>query len=183
MTMVGPSRMVSPERAADLVKAGAVLIDVREPDEHAREHIAGSAPCPLSSLDHIDLPAGTPLLFHCRSGARTTADAARLAQKAGARDWYLLEGGLDAWRKNSLPVVVDRQRPIEVQRQVHIAAGAMVFIGAALGLLASPWFLVVPLFVGAGLTFAGVTGFCGMARLLMKAPWNRPSILSGAVRP
>ena len=183
MTMERASRMVPPERAAELVKAGAVLIDVREPDAHARERIADAVPCPLSSLDRIDLPAGTALLFHCRSGARTTANAARLARKAGARDWYLLEGGLDAWRKNGLSVVVDRRRPIEVQRQVHIAAGAVVFVGSALALLASPWFLVLPLFVGAGLTFAGVTGFCGMARLLMKAPWNRPSPLSGAVRP
>jgi hypothetical protein len=42
-----------------------------------------------------------------------------------------------------------------------------------LGLLVSPWFFVVPAFVGAGLITAGVTGFCGMARMLMRAPWNR----------
>ena len=72
-----------------------------------------------------------------------------------------------------MPVVTDRRQPIELQRQVQIGAGTLAFVGTVLGLLVSPWFLVVPLFVGAGLIMAGVTGFCGMARLLMRAPWNK----------
>ena len=173
-------KRVGPEEAARLTEAGAVMVDVREPDEHARERIDGAVPCPLSSFEHQDLPAA-PLLFHCRSGARTAANAPRLAQKAGAREWYVLEGGLDAWRRSDLPVLRDRRRPIEVQRQVHIAAGAMVLTGTTLGLLLSPWFLILPLFVGAGLTLAGLTGFCGMARLLMKAPWNQVEIHAASI--
>jgi hypothetical protein len=46
-------------------------------------------------------------------------------------------------------------------------------VGTLLGLFVSPWFFAVPAFVGAGLITAGVTGFCGMARILMRAPWNR----------
>jgi hypothetical protein len=37
---------------------------------------------------------------------------------------------------------------------------------------AEPWFFGIPLFVGAGLLFAGITGYCGMALLLQRAPWN-----------
>ena len=60
-----------------------------------------------------------------------------------------------------------------MQRQVQIGAGSLVLIGALLGLTVSPWFFAVPLFVGAGLMFAGITGFCGMALLLQRAPWNQ----------
>ena len=68
---------------------------------------------------------------------------------------------------------MDRRQPLELQRQVQIGAGSMAFLGTLLGLLISPWFFTVPALVGAGLTVAGMTGFCGMARILMKAPWNK----------
>ena len=85
----------------------------------------------------------------------------------------MVEGGLDAWKKAGLPVVADRRQPLELQRQVQIGAGSLAFLGTLLGLMVSPWFFGVPLFVGAGLITAGVTGFCGLARLLLHAPWNR----------
>jgi len=72
-----------------------------------------------------------------------------------------------------LPVVTNRRQPMELQRQVQIGAGSLAFVGTLLGLFVSPWFLAVPAFVGAGLITAGVTGFCGMARILRRAPWNR----------
>jgi len=101
-------------------------------------------------------------------------NASRLAQKAGgACEAFIIEGGLDAWKKAGLPVATDRRQPIELQRQVQIGAGSLAFIGTVLGVMVSPWFLAVPAFVGAGLMTAGVTGFCGMAQLLMRAPWNK----------
>jgi hypothetical protein len=42
-----------------------------------------------------------------------------------------------------------------------------------LGFLVAPAFFGVSAFVGAGLTMAGATGWCGMARLLRIMPWNR----------
>ncbi len=54
----------------------------------------------------------------------------------------------------------------------------MVLTGVALGAFASTWFLVIAAFFGAGLTFAGATGTCWLALLLMKAPWNRPAAAS-----
>ena len=102
------------------------------------------------------------------------ASTGRLAGRLGGDcDAYVVEGGLDAWRKAGLPVATDRRAPLELQRQVQIGAGSMAFLGTLLGLLVSPWFFAIPLFVGGGLTVAGVTGFCGMAMLLMRAPWNR----------
>jgi len=167
---------VTPAQAKGLIEKGAILIDIREADERARERIPGARHVPLSRLGAADLavPAGKPVLFHCRSGARTLGNAARLAaQLGGGCDAYVVEGGLDAWRKAGLPVVTDRGAPLELQRQVQIGAGSLTFLGTLLGLTVSPWFFAVPLFVGGGLTVAGVTGFCGMAILLMRAPWNR----------
>ena len=57
-------------------------------------------------------------------------------------------------------------------RQVQIVAGSLVALGVALGVLVSPWMLILPAFVGCGLVFAGVSGWCGMARLLAVMPWN-----------
>ena len=169
-------QIISPEQARQMLDDGAVLVDIREADEHAREHIAAARHLPLSKLDGVDLELhqGRPVIFHCRSGARTSANAPRLKSLAGdACEAFIVGGGLDAWRKARLPIVMDRRQPIEIQRQVQIVAGGLGFAGVLFGVLVSPWFLIVPGFVGAGLLFAGLSGFCGMARLLMLAPWNR----------
>jgi rhodanese-related sulfurtransferase len=166
---------ISPERAAELVGKGAALIDIREADEHARERIPGSRHHALSRIDG-EMPArqgDNVLVFHCRSGARTRGNAARLAAAAGRCEAYILDGGIDAWKKAGLPVAIDRSRPIELMRQVQIAAGSLILLGAALGFFLAPAFYVLSAFVGAGLLVAGVTGFCGMARLLALMPWNR----------
>jgi hypothetical protein len=42
-----------------------------------------------------------------------------------------------------------------------------------LALLVSPWFALLSAFVGTGLTFAGISGWCGMAKLLDAMPWNK----------
>lgn len=167
---------ITPDRAKLLIDQGAILVDIREADEHAREKIAGATLLPLSKLDEADLAVhqGKPVIFHCRSGARTLANSPRLAGKLGEGcEAYVVEGGIDAWKKAGLPVIADRRHPLELQRQVQIAAGGLAFFGTLLGLLVSPWFFAVPLFVGGGLMNAGITGFCGMARLLVCMPWNR----------
>ena len=167
---------ITPQRAKRLIDEGAILIDIREADEHARERIPGAHHLALSKLDAADLAVhqGKPVVFHCRSGARTLSNAGRLAGRVGSDcEAYVVEGGLDAWRRAGLPVVADRRAPLELQRQVQIGAGSLAFLGTLLGLTVSPWFFAIPLFVGGGLMVAGVTGFCGMAVLLMRAPWNR----------
>jgi len=168
---------ITPERAAALMREGAVLVDVREADEHARERIPGARHHALSRLDaeHPARPGDDILIFHCRSGARTQANAPRLAAP-GECETYILEGGLDAWKKAGLPVAVDRRQPIELMRQVQIAAGSLVLAGVVLGWLVAPGFYLLSGFVGAGLTMAGITGFCGMAKLLAVMPWNRRAL-------
>jgi len=159
-------------RAKRLIDEGAVLVDIREADEHAREHVPGARHQALSRLAKFDPADAKAVIFHCRSGARTQANAPRLATVAGC-EAYILEGGIDAWRKAGLPVATDKRQPIEVMRQVQIAAGSLVLLGIVLGVWVTPAFLGLSAFVGAGLVFAGVSGWCGMAKLLALMPWNR----------
>ena len=167
-------KTITPAEAHRLIDAGAALIDIREPDEHGRERIAGALNIPLAKVAP-DSALGDMLIFHCRSGMRTGMARDQLAQAADGRDCYILEGGIDGWRGAGFTTVRSHGAPIEMQRQVMIAAGSLVLAGTTLALFVASGFIAVPLFVGAGLMVAGVTGFCGMARLLALAPWNRRS--------
>lgn len=168
-------KTISPERAAELIRSGAVLIDIREADEHARERIPGARHHALSRIDKdtVVREGDDVLVFHCRSGARTKGNAARLATATPACETYILEGGIDAWKKAGLPVALDGGQPIDLMRQMQISAGSLALVGVALGLWVSPDFYILPAFIGGGLVFAGITGICPMVRLLKLMPWNR----------
>ncbi|ODR99042.1 hypothetical protein AUC68_07825 [Methyloceanibacter methanicus] len=162
---------ISPEDAKRLIEQGGTLIDIRGTDERAREQIPGSKHGSLTNLTEFS-GTGAPIIYHCRSGMRTAQSAERL-RAATPCEAYILEGGLDAWKKAGLPIFTDKNQPIEMQRQVMIGAGSLVLLGMLLGTFATPAFYWLAAFVGAGLVFAGVTGFCAMAKVLAAMPWNR----------
>ena len=170
-------KSISPQAASELVNQGAILVDIRAADEHARERIAQARHVPMDQLQSGGLPlaGASAVIFHCRSGNRTRVNASAL-RACAACEAYVLEGGLDAWKKAGLPVVADASQPLELQRQVQIAAGSLIVLGAVLGATVSPWFHALSGFVGAGLVFAGASGFCGLARVLMRMPWNRNAL-------
>ena len=87
-----------------LDEGSATLIDVREPHEHAREHIEGAKLVPLSRFQAEDFAGlrDTSAVFHCHSGGRTTANAELLTSK-GFRDSYQLGGGIVTWKAAGLP--------------------------------------------------------------------------------
>jgi glyoxylase-like metal-dependent hydrolase (beta-lactamase superfamily II) len=153
--------------------ASPFLLDVRSPLEFESERIEGSVNVPLEELPaRLDaVPSTGDVVLVCRTGTRATLAAETLA-RAGRRA-RVLEGGVLAWRRAGRPLREGRKR-LAVDRQVQMIAGGMVLLGTALAALVSPWFLIVPAFFGAGLTFAGATGTCGLALLLLKMPWNRP---------
>lgn len=169
-------KKLDPHATQALLDGGALLVDIRGADEHARERIPGACCIPLAQLaDAAQLrqAEGRPIVFHCRSGMRTTAHAAALDAAAPGGTAYVVEGGLEAWKQAGLPVARDARAPLELMRQVQIAAGGLVLLGTVLAATVSPWFLLLTGFIGAGLLFAGVSGFCGMALLLARMPWNR----------
>ena len=161
---------ITPAEAQKKIEQGALLVDIRDADEYARAHIPCARNMPLTRIDRVE---GAPeVIFHCRSGMRTAANADKLASATDA-PVYLLDGGLDAWRRAGFECAVDTKQPLEMMRQVQIGAGSLVLIGVMLGLLVSPYWFALSAFVGAGLLTAGVTGWCGMATLLAYMPWNR----------
>ena len=169
-----PLKTISIEEAKRLLADGARLVDVREADEVARERIGLAKSVPLSRLDEaLPLTGDQAIIFHCKAGNRTAAHASRLAA-ATTCDAYVLEGGIEAWKAAGLPVITDKSQPIEIMRQVQITAGSLVLLGVILGTWVHPGFFGLSAFIGAGLTFAGTTGWCGMAKVLALMPWNRP---------
>ncbi|NBV63894.1 MAG: DUF2892 domain-containing protein [Planctomycetes bacterium] len=170
------SSSVSPAHAVQLLQLGqANMVDVREVDEHRREHVAGAALHPSSMFSVTGFPAATPgrrTLVLCRSGGRAGKVVAAL-QAAGRQDVAVIEGGITAWRASGLPVVTDVSAPMPIVRQVMITVGVLVLACTALAVMVSPWFLAAIGFMGAGLVFAGATGICAMATMLAKMPWNR----------
>lgn len=160
-----------------LDKGECVLIDVREPAEFAREHIPGARLVPLSGLSpaNLNLAAARRVVLHCASGMRSAQAAQKLAA-AGMDEVAHLRGGLPSWKQAGFETVVDRSAPLPLMRQVQIVAGSLILLGVVLGALAHPGFYALSAFVGAGLVLAGVTGWCGMAMLLAKLPYNRRAI-------
>jgi rhodanese-related sulfurtransferase len=171
---------LKPSHVAELLETGrAVLVDIREPDEFARRRVKGAVSRPLSTLGpHLGLEGDSQIIFACRSGMRTAAHCARLADLAGG-EALILGGGLDGWSAEGLPVEVIASAPLEIMRQVQITAGLIILLGVLLGYTVNPALFLLSGLIGAGLTFAGATGYCGLARLLKLAPWNRALATSG----
>jgi len=166
---------IDPQTVADGLKSGKFhLIDIREADEFAREHIGGAVSIPLSQVEQADvkIEAGRMAVFHCKSGMRTEANCARLASRING-DALLLDGGLDAWKKAGLPVRDNAKAPLPMNRQVQITAGTLVLAGTLIGTFIHPAGYALSGFIGAGLIFAGASGWCGMANVLAAMPWNR----------
>ena len=169
---------IEPRDARDLHASGAcIIVDVREPDEHARERIAGAKSVPLSSLTAARIAAlgSKSVVVHCKSGRRS-ADAAMRCAELTSRGISVanLRGGIDAWKAQGLPTVVDTMRPrMSVMQQTQLVIGIGVLVGTALGAAVHPWLLAIPAMMGAGLIVAGATGTCGLAVVIGKMPWNK----------
>lgn len=150
------------------------LVDVREAPEFAAGRIAGARLIPQGGLAGraAELDRARPVVLVCRSGRRSEQAREGLAA-LGFTQVACLDGGLMAWEAAGLPVERDAHAPWSLERQVRVAAGALVLLGAGLGFLVHPGFFGLSAFVGAGLVYAGVTDWCGMGLLIAKAPWNR----------
>ena len=170
---------IQPRQLNDAIQSGkpVTLIDVRTPAEYGEVHIPGSVLMPLDRLDS-ELMRKTAVqnrecVMICRSGKRAEQACQKL-EAAGCGNLVILDGGVAAWESAGLPVERGA-KAMSLERQVRIAAGSLVLLGVILGTWAHPGFYGLSAFVGAGLVFAGVTDWCGMAMVLAKMPWNQRS--------
>jgi len=172
------SRTISPAALSALLGAGSTheLLDVRTPPEYASVHVPGAKLIPLDELNIETFLTrhrpGTPIYVLCQAGQRA-AKAIEQFERTGCDDCVLVEGGTQAWVDAGLPVHRGAPNVLPLMRQVQIVVGSLSAVGAILALAVNPWFAVLPLFLGCGLLFAGITGTCGMALMLARMPWNR----------
>jgi rhodanese-related sulfurtransferase len=150
------------------------LIDVRSASEFAAGHIPGAVNIPMDQIEARleDLPS-RPLLLVCQTGKRARMTATIL--EPCQRQITVLEGGTAAWIEEGLPVVRTTRTRWSLERQVRLGAGLLVLLGTVLAVTLNMNWLALSAFIGAGLTFAGLTDLCAMAETLGRMPWNRQS--------
>ncbi len=176
------TQRVSVEEFAQLHKSGAHILDVRTPAEYRAAHIEGARLCPISDIEPQRLQkeltdqgfqAEDTLYLLCRGGGRATRAAERLAAETTLRV-AVVDGGTEACIAAGLPVHrATSGEGISLERQVRIAAGALVLAGVLAGYWITPYGFIFSGLIGAGLIFAGISGTCAMGMLLAKMPWNR----------
>lgn len=158
-----------------LAKGEAVLVDVREPGEHAAQNIPGAQLIPLGKISKADVAGfkGKKIVIHCQAGRRGGMACEKLLNEDPGLEIYNLEGGISAWQQEGCQVQSSGKFFLPLDRQVLLLAGALVLTGSLLGYFVSPKFFLLSGFFGLGLAVAGLTGFCGGAILLSKMPWNQ----------
>ncbi|MBA4187638.1 MAG: sulfurtransferase [Planctomycetaceae bacterium] len=169
---------ITPRQLAELCNAGKKpeLIDVRTPVEFQEVHVDIARNVPLDRLNPAAIVQARsssndePLYVLCRSGSRGQ-QACEKFLKAGYSNVINVEGGTLACIEAGLPVVRGK-KIMSLERQVRIAAGSLVLLGAVLGWFVDPAFIGLTALVGAGLAFSGVTNSCAMGMLLARMPWN-----------
>jgi rhodanese-related sulfurtransferase len=106
MLFGGGAAQVDPAQAHERLKGkpGALLIDVRQPEEFREVHIPGAKLIPLGELERRlnELPRNREIVVVCRSGSRSGSAARHLTQ-AGYQVSNL-RGGMIAWIRQGLPV-------------------------------------------------------------------------------
>ncbi len=175
---------VSPAAVALLLQAGkpCQILDVRSRGEWESAHVDGAVLQPLDVLDRAQWSGRevsgpqAPLFILCQAGGRA-ARAASVLSAAGV-PCSVIEGGLDAWKAAGLPVVFGKSKVLPLMRQVQIVIGLVSGVGSALAVWNHPLFGLIPLAMGAGLLFAGLSGTCGLALLMARMPWNRGTQVS-----
>lgn len=154
--------------------AGPRLIDVRTPGEFEAAHIAGSYNVPLDLVrehrDELRAHLDEQVVLICRTGRRA-GEAEQALAAAGLPHLRLLDGGIVAWQAAGGEIRRGRPR-WDLERQVRLVAGAIVFTAVAIGQLVPPVTWLAGL-VGAGLVVAALTNTCVLGMLLAKLPHNR----------
>ena len=150
------------------------LVDVREQMEFAGGRVSGANLIPLGELEerHEELDHSKPIYVMCRTGRRS-AEAQSKLLALGFTNVVNVVGGIEAWKKEQLPVERDEHAPWSIERQVRFTAGVLVLTGVLLSLFVHPYFVALSGLIGFGLAFTAAIDWCGMGLLIAKMPWNK----------
>jgi rhodanese-related sulfurtransferase len=110
MTSTDPIVQIDSSSARDLAGNGALLLDVREPEEWRVGRIADVVHTPLGDLRPESVPRDRVVVAVRRSGNRSGTAAIQLAAAAGV-DVRNMAGGMKAWAEAGLPITTDDGAP------------------------------------------------------------------------
>ncbi len=180
MTMMAFTAPTRPASSVDALtaqehvrNAHAFVLDVRGFDEFATGHAQGAACVPLPDVERrvSELPTDRPVLVMCQSGGRSAIAVERL-RALGMDNITDVQGGFSAWQQAGLPTA-KQTTAVPLERQVRIAAGALVLGFSTAGFFVNRVFFYGAAFVGFMLTLTGMLGICPMMSVLKLLPWNR----------
>ncbi len=108
--------------AAEARLGGSLVLDVREPDEHAQGAIPGALHIPRGHLEgQVEGRApdkSRPVIVHCASGFRS-AFAAKTLQELGYTDVVSLAGGFNRWKDEGRPWRVPQTLSADQRNRYH----------------------------------------------------------------
>ena len=180
-TSAAPATVSTTEFAAILGKGAACVLDVRTPAEFAECHVTGAKLAPLDALDPrkaadalkpADGSANTTIYLLCKSGGRATKAAEQFIA-AGIANVCVVTGGTEACAAAGVPVERGAKSVLPLDGQVRIAIGTFILLFTLLARYVHYSFAYLIPLMAVALIVSGLTGFCGMALLLGKAPWNQ----------
>ena len=153
------------------------VIDLRTAAECQSESLHQTLNIPVQELTIETFDKATdelnpdePIYLLCQSGKRAEIAVKKL--KDSNKSLVIIEGGLNTLKAEGAEIVVGTTKAISLERQVRIAAGLIVMLGVIMSVFINEWYLLIPVFVGTGLVYAGISDNCGMALILARMPWN-----------
>ena len=168
-------KTIEPAKLKQWLDHGNVtLVDVREGREYRAGHIADAHQMPLGRIDATHLPkGGDAIVVYCLKGARGLSACEKLLKQNPSMKIFNLDGGIDAWSAAGLPTKSDGSLTLPLDRQVQLTIGLILLLASFLTAFWNSLSVLAVAVIGAGLTVAGATGFCGLARIMAYAPWNK----------
>ncbi len=101
-------REISTTEASEQHQNGAMLIDVRESDDFAKEHVRGAIHLSRGvielKIEELSPDTSSPIICYCGGGSRSALVADNL-QKMGYTNVASMVGGFKSWKEQGLPVV------------------------------------------------------------------------------
>lgn len=161
----------------------AVVIDVREPEEHASCSIKGSVLMPASQVNAKDLAKfkNKKLVFHCKLGKRGAMACEKLAKEDPNLNVYNLEGGIDSWKQcgfkcekgGSCGMTCHSFCDLCLDDQVRIIFGSIILLFIILGYYVSDHFFWITGVFAAFYIISGFTGMCMLRNYLKCLACNK----------
>lgn len=129
-------QQITPQQVQNKLSNGTILVDIREPNETAKQYIEAAEKWPLSHMPNHkpDIKRKKEVIFFCRSGARTQINSKKLDASFPNKS-YIMQGGISAWRGAKLPT--------KSRKNAHVGGGlnSNYIIFGALLLFASYYLL------------------------------------------